>query len=214
MNAEESKKTEDEPTPEQQAAFRYFVRLNKLFAVALFVIALIFVAIFPSAPRVAGIVILAGLTVAIVLVQKISLRKIGFVSLFVACVTAIVATLWREGWPVEPDEISKWAVGIGAVGVMLIVSNKKTGQPNTLFQNCVGALALLLLVTAGGLVIVLGAATTVATPLGLVALEGVGALVEMAGEKWKVRLALAALFPIGAMVFDHVQPEWFHRVFR
>jgi hypothetical protein len=205
--------TEEETTPQQEAAYRYFVRLNQLFALALFVIALIFVAIFPTGPRIAGLIILAGLTVVTLLWERISVRRIGFAALAVAGITAIVTRFAHEGWPVEPDEIAKWAVGIGAIGVALIVTNKKSGEPNRRFENIVGTLALVSLLSVAGLVAVFGGAGTVANPAGLVALEALGAMAEMAGEKWKMRLALAALFPIAALLADHIQPAWLHRVF-
>src|ERR1700736_4830445 len=65
----------------------------------------VFVALHPTITRVAGVVVASGIVATGLLVGRVSPRAAGFTSLIAAGITAVVAELGNESWPMKPHEI-------------------------------------------------------------------------------------------------------------
>ena len=192
---------------QQDSFFRYYLRLNRVFVLTIFVIAATLVAFSPTAPRLAGLAIVAALTGVSLLAGRVSLRTFGFAILACAGLTAVIAGFARPHWLMKPDELAKMAITIAATGLLLICTNKKTGEANARLENGAGVLCLLGILSVTGVIISCGAAS-VERPAGILVLEGLAALAEMASKKWKLRLSFAALLPMVGILADYLQPEW------
>jgi hypothetical protein len=57
-------------------------------------------------------------------------------------------------------------------------------------------------------VVIVRGASTVSRPAGLVALEALAAVADMAAEKWKWKLAFASIFPVAGILVDYLDPQW------
>jgi hypothetical protein len=198
MNDDEGKKTD--------SVFRYYLRLNQIFMLALLVLAIVITAWRPTAPRVAGLVLVAALTAVYLFVNRTSVRMYGFGMLTVAGLIAAVGEFARPSWGMEPSEFGVAAVTLGAIALGLISTNKKTREPNVHLENGVGAFVLLSLLIVAGIVAWRGA-PTFSHPAGLVFIEALAALADVAGERWKWRLALTSIFPIAVLVAGYAKPE-------
>ena len=110
-------------------------------------------------------------------------------------------------------------MGVKALGtrtsiVGLIFTNKRSGEPTPLFEYRCGVLACCLLLAAGALLAVFGGTRTFFNPTGVVLLECIVGVAELAGERWKMRLSLVALLPMAALLGDRCAPGWFQHLFR
>jgi hypothetical protein len=202
-DSDESKLNEVERA-QQDASFRYFNRFHRIVILVILVITLAIVALWPSIPRFAGLVIVMAFTGVSLLSGRFSLRVLGFGCLAVAGVLCIVAELAGPEWPMQRPEFAIMAISSGVLGLGLVFTSNRTGEPDPRFEQIAGVLAMLGLLGITTFVTWRGAGHTGTW----VTAEGVAALVDSANRKWKSRLFLIAALPMFAIVADLAQPAW------
>lgn len=194
-------------TSQGDHALKFYLRLNLIFMALVTLVAAAFTLWRPTAGHIAGLILASALTISTFFVGRLSQRGYGFIMLAVAALFAVTAQFARADWGMEPYEFGVGAVSIGAIALGLIFTNKKTGETDARVEDRVGAFVLLSLLVVAAAVVWHGA-STFAHPVSCVFMEGLAALADVAGERWKGRLAYAAVLPIAAIVADHVQPAW------
>jgi hypothetical protein len=203
---------DDDKEKRSDSGLRLYLGLNQIFILALLALAVVIAAWHPTAPRIAGLALLAALTIVYLFVNRASPRVYGFGLLALAGLFVTFGEFALPGWGMEPSEFGVSAVTLGAIALGLISTNKKTGEPNAYLENGVGTLVLLSLLIVTGIVAWRGA-PTITHPAGLVFMEALAALADVAGERWKWRLALTSIFPIAVLVAEYAKPEWRHLTF-
>jgi hypothetical protein len=201
------RKMDDDKEKKDDRAFQYYLRLNRIFMLALLVLSASIVAWRPTAPRVAGLILATAVFILAFFVNRVSSRRFGFGILAVAGIFAVAGEFAGVGWGMEPYEFGIEAVTLGALALGWIFTNKKTGEANVQMEDGVGVFVFVSLLVVAGIVVWLGT-PSIAHPAGLVFLEALGALADVAGDRWKKRLALVAIFPIAGLVADQAKPEW------
>jgi hypothetical protein len=202
-DSDHNQSTEPESTPQQEANFRYFVKLNQLLFLVVVAAATVFVILRPTAPRVARLIIIAAITGSSLLVGRISSRVYGFSILAVATVLAVIGELAGPAWPMSSHEFEIMAISCGVMGLGLVFTVNRTGEADPRFEQAMGVMAL------AGLLGIAAFATWRGGSLAIwVASETVAALADSAGKKWKSRLAWIALLPLGALTVAYLRPEW------
>jgi hypothetical protein len=197
----------DAGTKQDDRALKYYLRLNRIFAVALTLVGAAFTVWHPTFVHIAGLFLVFALTLCTFFAERLSSRGFGFVMLAVAALFAIAVEFVRADWGMEPYEFGVAAVSIGGVALGLILANKKTAEIDARVENGVGILVLLSLLAVAAIVEWRGA-PSFAHPAGWVFVEALGALADVAGERWKGRLAWAAILPIAVIVANHIQSQW------
>lgn len=190
---------------QQEAAFRYFVRLHQKFFVVVFVAAAVFVAFRPTTPRVVGLIIIAAITGSSFLYGRVSARVIGFATIGLGVLFTVVAAIARQDWMMEWNEFAMAGVSCAGLGLVLVFTNKQTGEASPTFENVAGVLAFISLIAIGVIVFWIKP-DLITRPAGLVAIEAAGAFAGAAGDKWKWRISAMALFPIVGLILV-AQPQ-------
>jgi hypothetical protein len=195
--------SEEKSTPQQEANFRYFVRVNRLFYVVVLAAGTVFVIFRPTAPRVAGLVIIAVITASSFFLGRVSLRVYGFSFLALASVLLIVAKLAGSGWPMDSHEFEIMAISSSVIGLGLVFTSNRTGEPNPRFEEAAGVMAMIWLAGITAFVIWRGGSIGV-----WISAEAAAALADSANKKWKTRLSVVALLPIAALTVSFLQLGW------
>ncbi len=125
---------------------------------------------------------------------------LGVGALFVALVLLGASFLHKNTWSVDQSQLLEWAIGVVAFAIWLFAWDARKQRTSLAVGNAAGFLVLLALLMYAALVAVYG--SSVATGVkGLLGLAAVGGLYDLAGERWKIPLSIAAIVAIGTLLF-------------
>lgn len=183
-------------------------RMARIMAVVWFVVSVLLTAIIRTPSAFLGLAIILVLCAMMLLVGIDRAGRIIGIGFFViALILAIAAEMAGPVWPIDRSDLAKLAVSAGAAGMATLFWDKRRGAPAKSIEDLAGRIAFTGILLYG-LVATVASIGTVTTPVGLVTLEALAALSDLAGEAWRWRLAIPAVFAMGTLLAGYVHPGW------
>jgi len=177
------------------AAFtRLMVKIAWGHAIVFLLVAIAATWLYGLAPEIVLVWTVLALLLPLMLLTAYGVRQafLGVGALFVASVLLAAAFLHRNTWSVEQSQLLEWTIGAAALAVWLFAWDARKQRSYPAVGHAAGLLALAALLAYAVLAAVYGS-PAVTNVKGILGLAVVVALYDLAEERWKVPVSIAAL---------------------
>jgi hypothetical protein len=129
-----------------------------------------------------------------------SLLGLGMIGM--AVVLATIGEFAQPDWHMESADFAVLAIGSASAGLAQVFWDNRRAEPREWLQKASGVIAFGGILLFGA-VYLLDTADRLASPLGIVVGEALGAFAELAGEKWRLRLSFPAIAAMAAIISSY-----------